>query len=764
MSVELLSDLQIKDLYAQFRAESPWPEWFESYKEELLYFQSLSDDGFVQPNNQERLWCARGVSGIGPGESVNVSGAYTDRKVIDYISKLRRQDWPDDLGKRAGAIQEAYDTLINLVHPTHAKTRPMAKLARLITVLIPEHMYTAYNHATRKAVAQLINGTLSHGLCEAMVYGREKLRKILGKEDDLDEHVLRSMFCWWLFENEKEIHAGSETVRKPASPDNEEIKLEIWPYSKQLKGIAAIKGYKEGYREVVNAARGGGTPEDIVESMQTCPVFEGYKPNSCRNVFNSVRRMGFIENKDGLWWPSKLGEELMEEDPPGILTKTILEQVYPFAHLLRHLREKSDTKQEMVNYLRSLYPAWSNNWGPSALLSWGLDLDLIEYTAQSGEVRLTDFGIYWERCLPEELPKAPPPPDIGTEMDDPGREPYPSGDTPVPPDFASILNRFVIDRQLSKFVFTEEQLSSLHLAWHSHTMKRFVIISGLSGTGKTALLKHYSRTYCELMGLGVEKHLTIVPVSPDWRDPSGILGYFNALHADPTFQAEPALRLVIRAARNPDLPYFLILDEMNLARVEKYFAPFLSAMETGDSLQLHAHDEDVNDVPPSIPWPPNLFIGGTVNMDETTYPFSDKVLDRAFTLEFWDVDLARYFSRRSEADGRDELAENLLLKLNKILAPVRRHFGYRTADAVLSFLNQAKAHSTAYAQDEAKYLDQVIFAKVLPRLRGEESPEMEEALTNLEKLFNEHDLKQCSRKTSDLRNQLARTGVMKFWA
>jgi 5-methylcytosine-specific restriction protein B len=73
-----------------------------------------------------------------------------------------------------------------------------------------------------------------------------------------------------------------------------------------------------------------------------------------------------------------------------------------------------------------------------------------------------------------------------------------------------------------------------------------------------------------------------VPVSPDWRDPSGLIGYFNALHADPTYQAEPALRLICGRIATP-LPYFLILDEMNLARIEHYFAPFLSAMETGDA-------------------------------------------------------------------------------------------------------------------------------------------------------------------------------------
>ncbi len=292
------------------------------------------------------------------------------------------------------------------------------------------------------------------------------------------------------------------------------------------------------------------------------------------------------------------------------------------------------------------------------------------------------------------------------------------------------------------------------------------MLSGLSGTGKTAILFHYARIYCELLDLDVRKQRAIISVSPDWRDPSGLLGYFNALHADPTFQLEPALRLVLDAVKNPSLPYFLILDEMNLARVERYFAPFLSAMETGEQLHLHAHSDEVNGVPPSIKWPKNLFIGGTVNMDETTYPFSDKVLDRAFTFEFWDVDLENYLDRRAaQSHGqRHTEIEKLLLELHFQLKSIRRQFAYRTTGEILDYFDHADAEGCLTDKTVWQLADQVIFAKVLPRIRGEESEKLKYVLKLVADICTAKNLSKCSAKLAVMQDQLSNIGVTRFWA
>ena len=149
----------------------------------------------------------------------------------------------------------------------------------------------------------------------------------------------------------------------------------------------------------------------------------------------------------------------------------------------------------------------------------------------------------------------------------------------------------------------------------------------------------------ELIKYGMEaKHgvtSLLVPVGADWTNSEKLLGYPNAL--DKTSYVMPdtgVLKLLLDAEKNPKLPFFLILDEMNLSHVERYFADFLSSMESGDEIKLYDGDQRYADVaktiavPRRVRVPKNLFVIGTMNVDETTYMFSPKVLDRAQVIEF----------------------------------------------------------------------------------------------------------------------------------
>jgi 5-methylcytosine-specific restriction protein B len=189
--------------------------------------------------------------------------------------------------------------------------------------------------------------------------------------------------------------------------------------------------------------------------------------------------------------------------------------------------------------------------------------------------------------------------------------------------------------------------------------KPFVICSGLSGSGKTKLAQAFAQWIT-----ADESEYLIVPVGADWTNREPLLGYPNALQKEEYVSPENGvLDLMIRAKQNientgvPTKPYFLILDEMNLSHVERYFADFLSTMESGDSIPLHKimpdADNELN-IPQAIKLPKNLFIIGTVNIDETTYMFSPKVLDRANTIEF----------RLTEKDLEDFIASNINLDMN----------------------------------------------------------------------------------------------------
>lgn len=754
-------------LYKQYKEESPYSVWEEEYLETVNSFKNLSPAQLREIDNQQALWKAKGVSSIGPGESVDVSGAYQDVEVVDLIASLQNKEWEKNKQNRAKELQHLYNKILDKVYPKHARVRPQAKLGRLFGTLVPEHTFTGLNWQSQTNVRYLVLNDRKVAPYEGAVLVRERLREVLGAEDSLAEHVKRSTFCWWLHSHYDEIIAGDPIAvqgDKDTKPTAIKEPLVLWPFIKQGKGITAVSGYIDAYRLVISAGINGATPEDIVDTMISDLGFT-QSPKSCRSIFNSVRRIGLLEHRGGAWYPSDDGIRLTEEDPPDILVEKFLVETFGMAHLLKILRKnKNLSKIEIYERLQKIYPRWTSTMAPSALMAWAMSLGLIEVASGANPV-LSEYGNIWCDRLPDVLESLdvseivlPPTGDDGDSEAESSVKSWPK--------LSAILSRVKNDEKLGSFVFADSQIEGLHLAWHCNPIKRFVLLSGLSGTGKTAIFFHYARLYCELLDLDVRKQRAIISVSPDWRDPSGLLGYFNALHADPTFQLEPALRLVLDAVRNPSLPYFLILDEMNLARVERYFAPFLSAMETGEQLHLHAHSDEVNGVPPSIKWPENLFIGGTVNMDETTHPFSDKVLDRAFTFEFWDVDLKKYLDQRAEKNQgeRHAVIEELLLEIHSRLQIIRRQFAYRTTGEILDYFDRAKAEERLTKENVWQITDQVIFAKVLPRIRGEESEKLKQVLKQVGDICAAKNLVKCATKLELMQDQLNTIGVTRFWA
>jgi len=262
----------------------------------------------------------------------------------------------------------------------------------------------------------------------------------------------------------------------------------------------------------------------------------------------------------------------------------------------------------------------------------------------------------------------------------------------------------------------------------------------------------------------------VVAVRPDWTDSRGLLGYYNPITG--RYRATPFLRLLRRAQEEVDaatiegrdpVPFFLVLDEMNLARVEHYFADFLSALESGEPISLHdvdelelGTDEEAGAIPKTIAVPANLFFVGTVNVDESTYMFSLKVLDRAFTIELNDVHLDTFgtASEWSEAlnlvgwDGRlspsgtrkpatadwiefgalaDGELRNQVLGIHRILCKRNRHFGYRVANEIARFVNLAVAQASDPEQVGWVALDLAILQKVLVKLNGTQQ-ELDELL------------------------------------
>ena len=192
--------------------------------------------------------------------------------------------------------------------------------------------------------------------------------------------------------------------------------------------------------------------------------------------------------------------------------------------------------------------------------------------------------------------------------------------------------------------------------------------------------------------MGPDPLLFVCPVRPEWTDPTGLTGYFDVLsnrYVVPRF-----LEAVLVAIAHSDAPVFVVLDEMNLARVEHYFSDVLSCVETGEDLQLHSSGVPIEgttgtSIPAAVPLPGNLYITGTINVDETTNSVSDKVLDRAVVIDMSKVDLGGFLKdleAREPAlkDGR-AAAEQLLVGVHALLLPHGLGFGYRVAEEVVRY-------------------------------------------------------------------------------
>jgi MoxR-like ATPase len=183
------------------------------------------------------------------------------------------------------------------------------------------------------------------------------------------------------------------------------------------------------------------------------------------------------------------------------------------------------------------------------------------------------------------------------------------------------------------FYYKKEEVMNLFLSLKT---KPFVILSGISGTGKTKMVQWFA----ESVGATEENgQFALIPIRPDWNDGSDLLGYVD-IKGD--FKEGPLTKVIKRAEKYPDLPHFVLLDEMNLARVEYYFSDILSVMESrkwkdGNMVSSNLLSEEIAGF--DLKLPNNLYIIGTVNMDETTHPFSKKVLDRANTIEFNRIEL-----------------------------------------------------------------------------------------------------------------------------
>lgn len=753
MAADLKDNATLKaacDAVLAHHRELPWYQnWLERLAEFLHKVQEADKEEFCSPAFQELLWESDVITTTGMG-TVNVSEVITDPGVAECLWNLRASLKTRDVCLQDQALQESWRELNQRVAPPLVRRNPRLKKYRLFAALCPTEMTTLAHYPKLRTLASLIGvGSADRELSLHKVV-LERLDGVLAApENGLPTSALERMTLPWLlymkFVQEQEVEAT-----EIADPATGQERLNPLPAERRRRGMLAIGGGVATIRAIIEFAKEGCKREDLMEHMRS--INPSHMPSTIRTQLNSlIAEWGVLRAQGDEIYLTPRGEGLLDSGEPDEVSDWLLTRVLGFDHMLYALRNGAISVSALNNALRKVNPGWTSDRALTSLTFWLRALQLVE-TRGDKLLYLTELGetwaaqIYWE---PQSLTS-----DAGAVT----ASVTPSSEEPAffeRPALESIQKSFSAD-----IAFPISLVARLDAGLWSHPRRHFAVLTGLSGAGKTVLARGYALALHEGQAHPSEGLLT-VPVQPGWHDPSCLLGYVNPLNSD-SYVRTAFVDFLLRASTDPERPYTVVLDEMNLSHPEQYLAPLLSAMETGGDIDLHAQDTDISGVPATIPYPSNLVIIGTVNMDETTHGLSDKVLDRAAVIEFWDIDVEAFPGWKTSvlSDAQMTKVRDTLKGLVKALRSARLHFGWRTIHDVIGYIEQAERGGVI---DFDAALDQAIYAKVLPKLRGEDTPRVQAAFADSRTLLRDMGLTESANKVSELQDDLRSLGSARFW-
>lgn len=729
-------------------------QWPIDYAEIVNRVQAASPEELATPEMQTLLWEGNHISGQGMC-TIKMQPAIESPELAQWIAGLRDQVASLQGQERVRRFASIYSELETRTKALTKRT-PRLKILRLLAAMFPNDFCCLVGRAKLRQVVKAMFGKVSRDEANVASHNNRiyrHLERILGPVgDDTESKVRRAMFPWDLYlatESQGEEQGGEQEGTRPG-----ETKLVFFDPERRTKGLTAFKGDVNTCLQVLDFVQNGATRSETLDFLKE--LFPKNKENTLKSILSNIRhQLGLLALDGDNLCPSALGEKLLDSNDPTVLIPRILTRVIGYDVILFLLKEKSLDRGALIAGLQQYYPRWTTGFAPTSQLKWAVAIRMVVYENQL--YSLTEAGAEYAAHIQKK-----PPPFVFGDGKGGGDDVDPS-ETFQRPELSVILNYF----EKLNYVFPPEVVTQLHVALHMHPTKHFVLLSGLSGTGKTKLAELYANAYHQVEKTEDNRFFSLIPVQPDWTDPTGLLGYVNPLRETPTYASTEFLTFLQSAVEKRSIPHFVCLDEMNLARVEYYFAPFLSAMETAQDIVIHQNDEPVDAVEPRLPWPDNLYVIGTVNMDETTHAFSDKVLDRAFTIEFWDVDLVSFEKQFAKGNAKypKQLMKKtmeILRKVQQILEPAHQHFGYRAAEEVLRFLWVNKEQGNGVLNADAA-LDQAILMKVMPKIRGQDSSDFRSVLAGLRAYLEEKKMVASAKKIGSMYEDLELTGTTKFW-
>lgn len=724
--------------------------WIEQLLMWLKIVRDVSHSDFLTEQFQLDLWNTEAVSATGMG-NIDISGVAKSKSVAEQLWTLKVSygATADPLEKSA-LISDAWETLkVEIAGLT--KRSPKLKMYRVFALVCPGAFTTVAHFRKLRELATAM-GIPSSGEARHAVHKRvlDRLDEVLGTAGTpfSSEGAARLTIPWLLYVNH--VQRMELEATETSDPVSGKESLNPLQAERRRRGMLAIKGGAPTIQAMIEFATEGCTRQDLLQHLQS--VSPSAKKSTLATQLNAlIAEWGALKAHGDEFILTPRGEAFLESGDVDEVVDWMITKILGFDNLLHALSREPMTNRDAISFLRGVNPGWTKDFAPSSLIWWLRSLQLVQLTGKL--LSLTERGARWASLIhwtPRGLSGS-----VGAVLVD-------------QPELAVVKSVSVERPALNKIVagfdpaypFPPELIAQLDAGLWSHSRRHFAVLTGLSGTGKTQLARGYALSIWQGESEPGEG-LLIVPVQPGWHDYSSLLGYVNPLESD-SYVRTNVLDFLLQASSDPTKPYVLVLDEMNLSHPEQYLAPLLSAMETGELIEFHGQLEELNGVPNGVPYPENLVIIGTVNMDETTHGLSDKVLDRATVIEFWDIDVDAFpgWGSSELAQVQVDATRRLMGLLMGVLRPLRMHFGWRTLHDVLGYIRQTQLGEII---EFRRALDHAVYSKILPKIRGEDSPRVQRMIAQLRDVLKSENLERSLLKVDEMADELSHTGSMRFW-
>src|SRR6266513_1418441 len=729
------------------RATTEAQRWITELQEFLSWVAAADESTRSTQAFQERLWDRNPVSSPGQG-NISMATALADEPFRKWLAHEFMGPIPATAVDRTAKLTSLYEQIVEKLKSLSSGNTPHLKIFRVLAALFPGSFTTVAHRRKLGQLYERMAGPTTSNPVAWHTFVRERLDEALGSQSKApDEAAWRMALPWYLYEAIDAEKPAQERVATLGPVAGEETLLPL-PAARRRRGLTAIKGNFTTLLTVLEFVKEGVSRDELLDYLRTSNP--DHKEGTLRTGINILRsELAVIKQVGEQYRLTDRGEAVLESGEASELGDWLVTRILGADHVLKTLERGPQSRATLLALLQQVHPGWTTTFAPNAMLTWLLSFRAVQQSAD-GKLSLTPIGAGWASLIhwePEFLLE-------DSDASSAGSEAVATNDvlSVVLPSLDSIQS------SLETYGgYPSETVVHLHLGLWSPRIRHFAVLTGISGSGKTRLAVQYAEALTGTQAQAASPRVHVEAVQPAWYDPAALLGYVSPLK-DSSYTRTGFLNFLLRASIDPTRPYVAILDEMNLSHPEQYFAPLLSAMETGGTLRFHAEGDSFDGIPDAIRYPANLAIIGTINMDETTHGLSDKVLDRAFTLEFSFVDMSSYpgWSSRTVTSATREQLTRVLTDLIDALRPVRLHFGWRVVDDVVDFVSAGERQ--LIAGDEVSLLDAAIYAKIIPKLRGDDNDGFRTALDQVQSALARHSLHRSRKRVEEIAEDLRLAG------